>query len=474
MKSKAATHNFQLTASKLNLKRLIWIRTWVVTAQTVALIYFYFSSLQLHYSELTALLSTSLAITALSWWRLGQHWPVTDQEYLLHILVDIGLLTAILYFSGGATNPFVSYYLVPLSISAAILPWAYTWSVAGISLSCYSALLFFYKPIDALQPSLHQHGSLSSNLNLHILGMWLNFMLSAALITYFVVKMASALRQQEARLGARREDELRDEQIVAVATLAAGTAHELGTPLATMAVLLQELEQELEQKVEQKVEQKPDAYRGDQQYALTDKEAATNKQLQEDIQLLQQQVSHCKHILQKLVTVAEKRSHKQQQAVAVTDFMQQVTEHWQILHPELLLHYSIKGSLNKPSTDLVQAPIILTEQTLEQAVTNLLNNAADACHKQVELELAWDNNCIYIIIRDDGDGIPVKVAEQMGKPFISTKQKGLGLGLFLSHATISRYGGTIKLVNATQGGTQAELTLPINPKVLIEENHIHE
>lgn len=399
--------------------------------------------IKLDYTMLGALLFITTLITAFSWWRLSKKWPVTDQEYLVHLLIDLSLLSTLLYLSGGATNPFVSYYLVPLSISAAILPWRYTWSVAGISLLCYSLLLFYYQPVDILMPSMQHAHSQSKYLNPHILGMWLNFMLSAALITYFVVKMASALRQQDAKFSAEREDELRDEQIMAVATLAAGTAHELGTPLSTMAVLLHEMDNE-------------------QYYKECKKE---NTDLQQDIQLLEQQVSSCKKILQNLVSVAEKRSYKEQQLQSVDQFIAQVIEHWKILRPELKYQYR----LLKQNT----APQILTESTLEQAITNLLNNAADASRDLLEIELDWDKENITLTIRDDGEGVSLEVAEQIGKPFVSSKGKGLGLGLFLSHATISRYGGSIKLFNIEQGGTQAQLTLPIHQETRTRNGNEH-
>ena len=125
-----------------------------------------------------------------------------------------------------------------------MLPWRYTWVIAGLSLLAYSLMLFYSHPIATLQPMDDHSHHMQGDFNLHILGMWFTFAISTVLITYFVVKMANALRQQEQLLATDREDELRDEQILAVATLAAGTAHELGTPLSTMSVLLDELETE--------------------------------------------------------------------------------------------------------------------------------------------------------------------------------------------------------------------------------------
>ena len=162
--------------------------------------------------------------------RLRQNWLVTKAEYFSQLLLDVAVLTVLLYFSGGSTNPFISYYLVILTVCAATLPWSYTWCMAGVTFAAYSSLLFYYQPL--MLPG-HDMAAMSHGrfFNLHVLGMWLTFLISALLITYFVVKMAQAIRQQEEDLAAQRETTLHDEQLLAVATLAAGTAHELGTPL---------------------------------------------------------------------------------------------------------------------------------------------------------------------------------------------------------------------------------------------------
>lgn len=174
--------------------------------------------------------------------RINKPWPISNSEFFGHLLLDIAGLSILLYLTGGANNPFVSYYLVPITIAAAILPWLYTWSLAALSLLCYSVLLFFYLPLPALM-TMDMSGQ-SGLPGLHIMGMWFNFLVSAGLITFFVVKMAATLREQENKLTRYREDTLRDEQILAVAIQAAGTAHELGTPLNTVAVLVKEMANE--------------------------------------------------------------------------------------------------------------------------------------------------------------------------------------------------------------------------------------
>ena len=417
--------NLSYVASAANLRRLVIIRLILILGLLGALGYLATSGNDAvirptHWWVVSILMSSIL----LTFWRLFKPWPVTDAEYFFQLLIDLICLTILLYISGGATNPFVSFYLVPLTISAAILPWKYTWFIAGFSLLAYSGMLFYYLPLPLLQPTGHQHHQQGGDFNLHIAGMWFTFALSTGLITYFVVRMAHALRQQDRAQTESRENQLRDEQILAVATLAAGTAHELGTPLATMTVLMDEMEADYEQ-----------------QDGLND-----------DIRMLKNQVANCKHILRDLVTTAEAHNHGQSTAVAMADYLRELISHWQVLRPEVSFNLSISSD--------IESQLINVEPTLKQAIINLLNNAADACPKNIDITLDLVDRKFMITIRDYGPGIPTKIADQMGKPFISTKGKGLGLGLFLSHATINRYGGNITLLNAAGGGTIAEILIP--------------
>ncbi|MCR8921600.1 ATP-binding protein [Dasania sp. GY-MA-18] len=414
-----------LTASAANLQRLNIIRLIVLAGIAAALAY-----LQLQQAQDISLYTTHSIIASLyalvacaTVLRLRQAWPVTDLEYFLHLLTDVSIISGLLYLSGGASNPFVSYFLVPLSISAAILPWRYTWIIAGYSLAAYSLMLFYFEPLPTTVIDHSHHGS--SSFNQHILGMWFNFCLSAAVITYFVVKMANTLRQRESQWAKEREDTLRDEQILAVATLAAGTAHELGTPLSTITVLVDEIKAD----------------------------NANNQQLQEDIQLLQQQVNRCNHILKNLVNTAQVHSQKQQEQVLLSDYLEQLLSHWQVIRPNAQFNFTSQAGT---------APTTLVDTTLEQAILNLLNNAADASPQTIAIHLSWNAHHYTLSIRDHGPGISAEIAEQMGQPFISTKGRGLGLGLFLSHATVQRYGGNIELHNHPQGGTVAELNIPYN------------
>ncbi len=424
--------SFPLGASKKNLKHLILIRFIVLAIQCLAVLICYTNlKLSINYTLIVSIILLASTINLLTVWRNRKNWPVTNFEFLIHLLVDIVGLSSLLYLTGGANNPFVSYFLVPICISAALLPSRYTWITTAVSLACYSVLLQFYIPLTEMTPthghSHDVHGASEMSLNLHIFGMWLNFGFSAIIITYFVVRMAFVLRQQNDKLNIVREDKLRDEQILAIATLAAGTAHELGTPLSTMAILLKDMENEY----------------------------AEDEELKQNVALIQQQVSQCKSTLRELVNTANTQQANEIQIIKLDSFINDIINQWSILRPEVKLEF--KEDCDPP------APTVKLDATLNQALLNVLNNAADACPDKIETTLSWSIKNWSLIIRDYGPGIPLDIADQLGQSFIKTKGKGLGIGLILSHASIARLNGTISRYNHSKQGTITEIQLPLDP-----------
>ena len=406
----------QLTsATRQNLWRLTFIRTLVLAAQagSVGLAY-WLQLLPLPWVQLAMTLGCSTLLCVFTAVRLRTSWPVTELEYALQLACDLVIHSALLYFSGGSTNPFVSYYLVPLTIAAVTLPWRYSVILSGIALALYTVMLTRFYPLETLPVARE---------NLQIYGMWLSFALAAAVITFFAARMAEELRRQEELRAIRREEGLRDQQLLAVATQAAGAAHELGTPLATMSVLLKEMQQD-----------HPDPL------------------LQDDLKVLQDQVKLCKETLQQLVRAAEANRRLAVEMQDVTVWLDEALNRWHLMRPEASYRFHCLGQGTVPR----MAP----PPDLTQALLNLLNNAADACPENLKVTLDWDTENLTISIRDHGAGVPLAIAEQIGKPFFTTKGKGFGLGLFLSKASVTRAGGSVKLYSHEEGGTLTELRLP--------------
>jgi two-component system sensor histidine kinase RegB len=408
----------QLTsATRQNLWRLTFIRTLVLAAQAGSVgIAYWLELLPLPWVQLAMTLGCSTLLCVFTAVRLRTSWPVTELEYALQLACDLFIHSALLYFSGGSTNPFVSYYLVPLTIAAVTLPWRYSVILSGIALALYTLLLarFYPFPLETF-PIARE--------NLQTYGMWLSFALAAAVITFFAARMAEELRRQEELRAIRREEGLRDQQLLAVATQAAGAAHELGTPLATMSVLLNEMQQDHHDPL-----------------------------LQDDLKVLQDQVKLCKQTLQQLVRAAEANRRLAVEMQDVTDWLDESLNRWHLMRPEASYRFQRLGQGDVPR----MAP----PPDLTQALLNLLNNAADACPENLQVTLDWNTEDLTISIRDHGAGVPLAIAEQIGKPFFTTKGKGFGLGLFLSKASVTRAGGSVKLYSHEEGGTLTELRLP--------------
>ncbi len=174
----------------------------------------------------------------LVWWRLRQPWPITQPEVLLNLLLDIAALSWALYWTGGATNPFVSLFLFPVALGAVALSWRYLTLVTASTMLAYTLLMWHYV---ALPPVRDRFGG---DFNLHIFGMWINYLIAAVMIAVFVGMMSRTVRKRDAELNRQRETALRDEGILALGTLAASAAHELNTPLSTIGLLVDELQEQ--------------------------------------------------------------------------------------------------------------------------------------------------------------------------------------------------------------------------------------
>jgi two-component system sensor histidine kinase RegB len=425
-----------------HLQRLITLRVIAIAAQCAVLaLVHYFLGITLSWLPMLFCIGALALFNLISWLRLRTHSSVSNLELFAQLFVDVSALSILLYFAGGSTNPFVSIYLLPLVIAAATLPQGYTWAMAIFTTACYTILMKFYQPL----PGIHvmneendMHSSMSGHagmlmqsdmrqedaFNIHVLGMWLGFVISAVVVAYFVVKMANAVRERDVRLARAREDTLRNERIVALGMQAASAAHEMGTPLSTLAVVIGELQNETD--------------------ALPE--------WRESLKLLDGQVRGCKRILDKLLANAQDSSP--QTAQSLEQFIIDTLDEWQLLRPTVQHHFHSSG--------VQPAPQILIDPSLRAALLNLLNNAADVSPDQIDININWSEQFFTLQIQDHGTGLSPEAAANAGSAFFTTKKEGRGLGLFLANATIEQIGGKVRLFNRESGGATTEVILPLN------------
>ncbi len=401
----------------IQLRRLANLRSLTVAAQLFAL-WLAWRVLKLDLSWIAMLLGIALlaAVNLLTLLRLRSARPVNNPELFAQLSVDVVVLSLLLYYAGGSTNPFVSLYLLPLVIAAATLPAAYTWSMAALTTACYSWLMIYHIPLPQKEMEM------DNPFNVHVMGMWMGFVISAMVVASFVVRMANAVRSRDELLAEVREEILRNERIVALGTQAAGAAHELGTPLSTMAVVIHEL-----------------------QHASSSEPS----ELHDSLSLLDEQVRICRRILDKMLSNAQENGASRLQAA--DEFMAEVLNEWQLLRPAA--QYRYKGE--------ERMPVISVDVTLRAALMNLLNNAMDASKLEIKISALCNGTQFIVEIRDEGPGLSEEVTLKAGSAFFTTKPEGRGLGLFLANATIERMGGTVRLYNREGGGATTEISLPI-------------
>lgn len=412
--------------SHRNLQRLLLLRSVMITFMLAATFTLFYLHIPLPQLPIALAVGGMLLLNVFTLLRLKRNSNVRENELLLQLLGDLAALTVLFYYTGGYSNPLVWMYLLPLTVAAVALRRAYAWLLAFIAVSCYSALVFYYVPLS----HLHMHDIAGKTLDIHLVGMWLGFVVSAGIIAFFVTRIGQSLREYDQLIATIREQSLESERVLSLGTLAASAAHELGTPLSTMAVISSELAQEL----------------------------AQHPQQLEQLQTLRNQIMRCKEILSSITRNAGQSRADDGQGQALREFLLEMITRWQDTRPttELVLNIS----------DNEYNPRIFTDRTISQAMQNLLDNAADASPEQIELSVNWDDQRLLLHIRDFGRGLSDAVKQQLGKPFFSAKaergtEAGMGLGIYLTQIILSRFNGDLQLNNHPDGGVLAIVRLPL-------------
>ena len=414
------------TTSVLNLQRLFVLRNIGIAGQAlVILIAITWLQLPLPLAPLTLILIALAAWNLFTWWRVKQYEVISDWEFFIQLCVDVLAFSGMLYFSGGATNPLTWVLLLPVIIAATVLPRRFAWGMALLTIVSYSLLMRTYIPLSADDMAHMSHGS---DFATHVYGMWFGYIFSASMVAFFVAGMANTLRERDRVLAKAREQALRDEQLVALGTLAAGAAHELGTPLGTMAIVASELE--------------------------NDYPASQDKELHERLGIFREQIARCKQALSIISASAGQVRAESGQQVSVEHYLEGLVEQWRGQRANINLQSHLQGA--QP------APNILAEYALTQALTNIFDNAADASPDNVIVNASWDKEKLLIDIKDRGIGLDADTSAVLGKSLYTSKKQGLGLGLFLAHSVIERMGGDVMLFNREGGGVCTRITLPLS------------
>ncbi|MDB6102161.1 MAG: integral rane sensor signal transduction histidine kinase [Gammaproteobacteria bacterium] len=401
------------------MRQLIQLRWIAVVGQivTIAVVNFGFD-IHLPLRQMSVVLICLVAFNIGSLLRWRSHHEVTNGELFFALLVDVTTLTAQLYLSGGATNPFTFLYLLQVILGAVLLRAWSVWTMVAITTACFTALTLFHKPLDL--PGDYYEGP-------YIEGTLICFALNAALLVIFITRINRNLRTRDARLADLREQAAEEEHIVRMGLLASGAAHELGTPLSTVSVIL-----------------------GDWRRMPA---IAADSQLLEEIDEMQAQVQRCKAIVSGILLSAGEARGDSPVATTIRTFLDDLVKEWRETRPVTRFTYE-----NRFGNDLS----IVSDSAIKQMIYNVLDNAVEASPRWVGLDVDHEGDTLRLTITDSGPGFPAEMLAQLGKPYQSSKGRpGAGLGLFLVSNVARTLHGSVSAHNRPEGGAIVTLTLPL-------------
>ncbi len=358
---------------------------------------------------------------------LVERWTAQGRVALAHLvgilLLDALVLGILIDLTGGALNPFSTLFMVNIALAAALLPGTWAWFLSGANLACYGALF-----VHEWLTSPHHHIDVGPTQDfMRLYGMWLAFCFAAAFIVYFIRRVARALADRERELQLVRVRVDRRERLASLATLAAGAAHELSTPLSTIAVVSKELRRTL---------------------------ADARPEVQADLALIREQVARCREILDRMSRHAGENAGE--------PFTQLALSAW--------AESGLDGLTDRARVTVEIAPgaeaasVIGPPRALGDALRGLLKNAIQASPPGIGVRL-WmgaDDGKVRVAVIDQGRGMPPDVLQRAGEPFFTTKVpgEGMGLGLFLTRTLVDQLGGEFTMASRPGVGTEARIELP--------------
>jgi two-component system sensor histidine kinase RegB len=344
----------------------------------------------------------------------------TYLELLGALMLDVLALGWQIYFSGGATNPFTFLFLLQIVIGAILLPPNWSWIVAAVASCCVALLTFVHAPMRL--PAQYA----SDPLQLYLVGSLLCFLLIAALLVFFVIRMDRNRQQSDAALAALRQQAAEEHHIVRMGLLASGAAHELGTPMATMSVILGDWARNT-------------AIREDSDLML-------------ELEEMETELRRCKTIVSGILISAGEARGENPAITRLTEFLTMIAWDWN----------QRSGGAVYLNNDIGDDIAIVSDPALRQVIGNVVDNALEVSPGFVEIHAFLQNDALVLDVRDQGPGFSSEMLEAFGRPYSSTKgRSGGGLGLFLVVNVVRKLGGKVEVTNPLEGGALVRLSIPL-------------
>ncbi|MBC3879215.1 HAMP domain-containing histidine kinase [Undibacterium sp. FT79W] len=418
---------YESSAGHKNMLQLIHLRWLAVFGQiaTIALVVGGFG-IHLPVLSMAFVLAVLIAFNIASHLRWHEETKVSNRALFFALLVDVAILTAQLYLSGGTSNPFIFLYLLQVILSAVLLEVWSTWLIVAISGLCLLGLSKFSHPL--LLPSDNNGGMPE----LYIDGMIICFLLNAGLLVFFLTRISGNLKVRDVQLADARQRSTEEEHIVKMGLLASGAAHELGTPLATMSVIL-----------------------GDWRRMP---EFSNNPDLIEDLCEMQRQLQRCKTTLSSILLSAGEARGESSVKTTINTFLKQLVEDFRATRPVQTFIFE-----NQIQQDV---PVVF-DSALKQMICNVLDNALEASPAWLALTVSRDADVLVIVVSDTGPGFLPSILENLGQAYQSTKGRpGSGLGIYFVVNVVRKLGGSVIARNRQDGGAVVKIELPLSALML--------
>lgn len=412
----------QESANRRNLRLLIQLR-WLAVAGQVATILLVHFVMGIRLPVFWLLIAPAgLALVNLVSVPLTQRRDaISDQELMLALLADVAALTWQLFLTGGAANPFVALYLLQVVLGAVLLAPVYAWSLIGVTSLCFAGLGVFNRPLN-LPPD-----SEDALLSLYMQGSLICFLLMAVLLVLFMTRINDNLRARDAYVADVRQQATEQDHIVRMGLLASGAAHELGTPLASLSVILSDWRRMPMLKAD--------------------------ADLRQDMDVMQAEVERCKAIVTGILMSAGEARGQAPMRTTMGRFLNEVVQGWSARDARVRVEVT---AWTGPD------PSVIADPALRQVFGVLFDNAVEAGARRIFVSPVVRDGQLEFAIRDNGPGFPATILERLGKPYNSTKDRpGAGLGLFLLVNVMRSLGGAVEASNPPAGGGEVRLILPI-------------
>jgi two-component system sensor histidine kinase RegB len=428
----------KLAASGPSIAWLLRLRSWALATQiAVGVSVEAWLSFGLPWTPLVVVFCVE-AVTNVALWLWQRRTAAVPERAIIAVMVlDTLLLSALLVFTGGPLNPFTFLYLVHVALGALVLSPVASWSLTAVTLACYGALFFVPSPpIGAHDPHAghgHAHArapgaELEAGMQIHVQGMWFACAVTAVFVAGFIHRVRASLRARDAELARAQAMRERQERVTAMGQVAAGAAHELGTPLSTIAVASRELARALEVAAPEHVA---------------------------DALLIRAQVQRCQGILSQMQLGTGSQPGEAQRSEGVRAIVERALD-----EGEARARVRWRDGLE-------DASVLVPVSAVVRAVRSLVDNAlwASPADAPVELSLRRAGRFVEIEIADHGEGMSEDVLRRAGEPFFTTREPGvgMGLGLYLARNLAEQLGGALVLQSAPGEGTRAILRLPAQP-----------